>query len=176
MACLNIHNNPIQLIKNTIYQIGGFMSEISNWKYEKWLQEMSGCNVVRDRRTYINLEIYPEDLEILIPVLMPKTFEIEGLVFFDVNGDSEQIIRSAYENPDPLGRLDYERQKDWNSINVNDIFLNNCDNSSDETMQNIANLIKNNWEYHLIKTYPENKFIVEIYGDYFEPYVTFYQI
>lgn len=152
------------------------MSEISNWKYEKWLREMSGYNVPQNRRTYINLEVYPEDLEILIPILMPKTFEIEGLVFFDINGDGEQIIRSAYEIPDPLGRLECDRQKDWNSISVSNIFLNNCDNSSDETMQNIANLIKNNWEYHLMKKYPNNKFIVEIYGDDFDPYVTFYQV
>ncbi|MDO4230478.1 MAG: hypothetical protein Q4C98_11745 [Capnocytophaga sp.] len=152
------------------------MSEISNWKYEKWLKEMSGYNVVRDIRTYINLEIYPEDLEILITILMPKTFEIDELVFFDINGDGEQIVRSAYEVPDPLGRLGFERQKDWNSISVSDIFFNNRDNSSDETMQNIAKLIKNNWEYHLIKLYPNKKFIVEVYGEYFDPYITFYQI
>lgn len=76
---------------------------------------------------------------------------------------------------DPIDRSDSERQKDWNSTNVAEIFFNNMDNSSDETIMNIANLIKNNWECYLSNKYPNMKFNVEIYGEYFEPWVTFYQ-
>ena len=40
---------------------------------------------------------------------------------------------------------------------------------------NIAKLIKHNWEYHLLKKFPNKDFIVAIIGEAFEPEVVFYQ-
>lgn len=40
---------------------------------------------------------------------------------------------------------------------------------------NISILIKHNWEYYLMKKYPDRRFIVEIIRDSFEPIVTFYE-
>lgn len=150
---------------------------INNWKFKKWQQEMqdSVYNSDSSLRAYINLEIYPEDIEIFVNVLTPKIFEIGDRVFFDIDGEQEIIIREGYRKKDPIDRNDAERQKDWNSINVAEIFFNNMDNSSDETILNIANLIKHNWEYHLQKAYPDTKFIVEVHGENFEPWITFYQ-
>lgn len=149
----------------------------NNWKFKKWQQEMQDSiyNSDSSLRTYMNLEIYPEDIEIFLNVLTPKIFEIGDRVFFDIDGGQEMIIREGYEKKDPIDRSDSERQKDWNSTNVAEIFFNNMDNSSDETIMNIANLIKNNWECYLSNKYPNMKFNVEIYGEYFEPWVTFYQ-
>nr|WP_176451278.1 hypothetical protein [Moraxella bovis] len=123
----------------------------------------------------MNLEIYPEDIEIFLNVLTPKIFEIGDRVFFDIDGEQEAIITENYSKNDPLDRSDSERQKDWNSTNVAEIFFNNMDNSSNETIMNIANLIKSNWEYYLLNKYPDTKFTVEIYGESFEPWITFYQ-
>lgn len=108
-------------------------------------------------------------------VLMPKIFEIDGLIFFDIDGESESYIRKMYSHKDTIKRSESERQKDWNSVNVGNIFFNNQDNSSEETLMNVAKLIKHNWEYYLLTKYPNKRFIVEIYGDDFEPWISFYQ-
>jgi len=153
------------------------MQYADNWKYIKWEGEMkkSPYDTEYNLRIYRSLEIYPEDIEIFMTVLMPKIFEIDGKVFFDIDGDGEPLVREAYQKKDPIKRSESERQKDWNCINVGNIFFNNLDNSTDETLMNISMLIKHNWEYYLIKQYPDRRFIVEIIGDSFEPIVTFYE-
>lgn len=129
---------------------------------------------------------------------MPKIFEIDGRIFFDVSLDKEATIREAYRAPDSMGRSKTEQQKAWNSLNIRETFLvtdNNpsvkhkihfdaardvildaSDFTSNTTLANIAELIKHNWEYHLQKQYPDKKFGVEIYGDSFDPYITFWQV
>lgn len=153
------------------------MSYTDNWKYKKWEEEMKNSiyDTEYDLRIYRSLEIYPEDIEVFMTVLMPKIFEIDGKVFFDVDGDGESYVRQAYSKEDTIKRSESERQKDWNSVKIGDIFFNNRDNSTTETLMNIAKLIKNNWEYYLIKKYPTRKFIVEITGDACDPEVTFYE-
>lgn len=71
---------------------------INNWKFKKWQQEMqdSVYNSDSSLRAYINLEIYPEDIEIFVNVLTPKIFEIGDRVFFDIDGEQEIIIREGY--------------------------------------------------------------------------------
>lgn len=154
------------------------MSFIYNWKFKKWQQEMqeSVYNSDSSLRAYMSLEVYPEDIEIFINVLKPKIFQIENRFFFDINGEYEPIVRQAYSNPDTILRTDGERQKDWNSVNVSDIFFNNRDKSSNKTIMNIAHLIKRNWQSYLKEIIPNKKFVVEIYGDEFEPWITFYQL
>lgn len=149
----------------------------NNWKFKKWEKEMKNSTYHSDcsLRAYMQTEIYPEDIEVFLNVLMPKVFYIGNQVFFDIDGECEDIIRQAYNKPDTLKRTVSERQKDWNSINVNEIFLNNRDNSSDTTIMNIAHLIKRNWEIYLKEIIKDGRFMVEIYGDNFEPWVTFYQ-
>lgn len=149
----------------------------NNWKYKEWEEYMknSPYDTKYDLRIYRSLEIYPEDIEIFMSVLMPIIFEINGRVFFDVDGDTEPYIRDAYLKADPIKRSESERQKDWNSVKVSEIFFNNSDNTAETTLINIAKLIKNNWEYYLIKNYPSRQFFVEIIGDHFDPVVTFYE-
>lgn len=71
----------------------------NNWKFKKWQQEMQDSiyNSDSSLRTYMNLEIYPEDIEIFLNVLTPKIFEIGDRVFFDIDGEQEMIIREGYE-------------------------------------------------------------------------------
>lgn len=66
-------------------------------------------------------------------------------------------------------------EKAINYIRLYDIFFNTSQTASDETYKNVADLIKKNWEYHLITNYPNKKFIVEIIGEYEQFGVTFYQ-
>ena len=109
-------------------------------------------------------------------VLMPKIFEIDERVFFDIDGDAEHYVREAYLKEDTIRYSESERQEDWNSVKVSEIFFNNSDNVADTTLMNIAKLIKHNWEYYLIKNYPNRHFIVKIVGENFDPVVTFYEI
>lgn len=154
------------------------MQYTDNWKYKKWEGEMkkSPYDTEYNLRIYRSLEIYPEDIEIFMTVLIPKIFEINGTVFFDIDGDGEPFVREAYCKKDTIKRSECERQKDWNSINVGNIFFNNRDNSTDQTLMNVAILIKNNWECYLTKKYPNKDFVVEITGESFDPEVTFYEV
>lgn len=117
------------------------MNFINNWKFKKWRDEIekSPYNTDSSLRAYMNLEIHPEDIEIFMNVLNPKIFYIGERVFFDIDGESEVLIRQAYSKKDTILRTESERQSDWNSINVGNIFLNNRDHSSDETIMNIPN-------------------------------------
>lgn len=151
--------------------------KFKNWKFKSWKKEMQSSVYCVDfsLRAYMQTEVYPEDIEIFLNVLMPKAFYIDDRIFFDIDGECEEIIRQAYDTPDTIERTASERQKDWNSISVGEIFLNNRDNSSDTTIMNIAYLIKRNWEMYLEEIIKDGKFIVEIYGDTSEPWITFYQ-
>ena len=67
------------------------MQYTDNWKYKKWEGEMqnSPYDTKYDLRIYRSLEIYPEDIEIFMTVLMPKIFEIDGKVFLSDDYDAE---------------------------------------------------------------------------------------
>ena len=68
-----------------------------------------------------------------------------------------------------------DAEKIINEFRLYDIFFGTSDNSSDETYQNVAEIIKKCWECHLMRTYPDKKFIVEISGEYEQFGITFYQ-
>ena len=42
-----------------------------NWKYEKW--KNSAVSEYEDIQTYIEMEIYPEDIELFSYILLPST-------------------------------------------------------------------------------------------------------
>ena len=69
-----------------------------------------------------------------------------------------------------------EAQESMNRLIVTDTFFSTSEKSSEKTLMNIAKLIKHNWEYHLIKKYPDKRFIVEIIGETFNSVVTFYEV
>ena len=153
------------------------MKNISNWKFKKWVNwiENSPSDIPTDIWNYINLEIYPEDIEIISIILLPITFEYKGVILLNIEGIYEKEISEMYDK----GLLNMvnkvEAQESMNRLVVNDIFLNTANKSSDNTVMNVAELIKHNWEYHLMKKYPNRYFIVEIVGESFYPVVTFYE-
>lgn len=153
------------------------MKNISNWKFKKWVNliENSPSDIPTDIWNYIDLEIYPEDIEIISTILLPITFKYKGVILLNIEGIYEKEISEMYDK----GLLNMvnkvEAQESMNRLVVNDIFLNTADKSSDDTIMNVAELIKHNWEYHLMKKYPNRHFIVEIVGERFYPVVTFYE-
>ena len=42
-----------------------------NWKYEKW--KNSAVSEYEDIQTYIEMEVYPEDIELFSYILLPST-------------------------------------------------------------------------------------------------------
>lgn len=135
----------------------------------------SPYNTAYDVRIYINYEIYAEDIEIISTILLPITFEHKGVVLLNVEGIYQQEISENFDS----GLLNIcstvETQESMNGLVVRDVFFNTADKSSDDTIMNVAKLIKHNWEYHLMKKYPDRHFIVEIVGESFYPVVTFYE-
>ena len=153
------------------------MNDIRNWKYEKWENEMkkSPYNTDYNVPLYINYEIYPEDIEIISTILLPIIFEYKGVILLNIEGIYEKEISEMYDKSLLKMVNKVEAQESMNRLVVNDIFFNTADKSSDDTIMNVAELIKHNWEYHLMKKYPNRHFIVEIVGESFYPVVTFYE-
>lgn len=153
------------------------MNNISNWKFKKWSNwiENSPSDIPTDLCNYISLEVYPEDIEIISTILLPITFEYRGVVLLDIEGVYEKEISENFDS----GLLKIpnitEAQESMNRLIITHVFFDNYEKSSDETLMNIAKLIKHNWEYHLIKKYPDRCFVVEIVGETFNPVVTFYE-
>ncbi|HCT72531.1 MULTISPECIES: hypothetical protein [Psychrobacter] len=153
------------------------MKNISNWKFKKWVNwiENSPSDMPTDIWNYINLEIYPEDIEIISTILLPITFEYKGIILLNIEGIYEKEISEMYDKGLPNMASKVEAQESMNRLMVDDVFFNTADRSSNETIMNVAELIKHNWEYHLMKKYPNRHFIVEIVGESFYPVVTFYE-
>lgn len=153
------------------------MNDVSNWKYKKWEDEMknSPYNTDYDVRLYINYEIYAEDIEIISTILLPITFEYKGVILLNVEGIYEKEISENFDSSLLNIRSTVETQESMNRLVVSDVFFNTADKSSDDTVMNVAKLIKHNWEYHLMKEYPDRRFRVEIVGESFYPVVTFYE-
>ena len=153
------------------------MNNMSNWKFEKWSNWIkdSPSDIPTDIWNYFNLEIYPEDIEIISTILLPITFEYKGVILLNVEGIYEKEISENFDS----GLLNIpnivEAQESMNRLIVNHVFFDNYEESSNNTIMNIAELIKHNWEYHLMKQYPDRRFIVEIVGEDFDPVVTFYE-
>ena len=66
-------------------------------------------------------------------------------------------------------------QAQINMCSIADIFLNTSENTSDSTIENLANLIKDNWELHLQKTYPDRDFVVYIAGEGVDLVIIFFE-
>lgn len=154
-----------------------------NWKYQQWhnaqllpTDENPVCytNVY----TYIGQNIYMEDIEIIGNILYPYTIEHNGGVIFAGLDLTEQDFELKKQNFDKYFSHSHsvsDAEKIINEFRLYDIFFGTSDNSSDETYQNVAEMIKKCWECHLMRTYPDKKFIVEISGEYEQFGITFYQ-
>ncbi|WP_230659491.1 hypothetical protein [Psychrobacter sp. I-STPA10] len=153
------------------------MNIISNWKFKKWVDwiQNSLSNVPTNISSYISLEIYPEDVEIISTILLPNTFEHRGIILLDIEGCYEKEISENFDS----GILNMpnimETQESMNRLVISEVFFNTSDKSSDGTLMSVAQLIKSNWEYYLIKKYPDRNFVVKIVGETFNPVVTFYE-
>lgn len=146
-----------------------------NWKFEQWKQQQkSGFD---DIETYISLNISAEDIEIFSRVLLPNIIEYNGgFLNTGVNNSTYEIelVKKTFDDSIKLHSIP-ESEKIVNELNISDIFFNTIDSTHISTISNIAILIKNNWEYFLLKNYTEKEFIVELNGDSHEPFITFYQ-
>ena len=146
-----------------------------NWKYEKWREQGFIDSYIE---SYISLNIYAEDIEIFSKILCPKTIEYKDRVILswwaETDEDIEEIKKIFDEGIRNFLSIS-KAEKAINYIILYDIFFNTSQTASDETYKNVADLIKKNWEYHLITNYPNKKFIVEIIGEYEQFGVTFYQ-
>ena len=153
------------------------MNNMSNWKFEKWSNWIkdSPSDIPTDIWNYINLEIYPEDIEIISTILLPITFEYKGVILLNIEGIYEKEISEMYDKGLPNMTSKVEAQESMNRLVVDDVFFNTADKSSNETIMNVAELIKHNWEYHLMKKHPNRHFVVKIVGEIFYPVVTFYE-
>ena len=124
------------------------------------------------------MNIYAEDIEIFSNILCPKTIEYKGgviLSWWAVSDEDIEEIKKIFDEGIRNFLSISKAEKAINYIILYDIFFNTSQTASDETYKNVADLIKKNWEYHLITNYPNKKFIVEIIGEYEQFGVTFYQ-
>ena len=146
-----------------------------NWKYEKWREQGFIDSYIE---SYISLNIYAEDIEIFSKILCPKTIEYKDRVILSwwaETGEDIEEIKKIFDEGIRNFLSISKAEKAINYIILYDIFFNTSQTASDETYKNVADLIKKNWEYHLITNYPNKKFIVEIIGEYEQFGVTFYQ-
>lgn len=154
------------------------MNNITNWRYERWENE-EGNSAKRFSEDgisdFISWEIYPEDIELFITVLAPRTIVYRGYVIRCENENKRDSVCQRFDSWQLEGKSLHIAQAQINLCKVADIFLNTSDETSDSTIKNIANLIKNNWEFHLRKVYPERYFIIDITGEGFDLYITFYE-
>ncbi len=154
------------------------MNHIINWRYEKWdnNEENNDKKYSEDGVSdYISWEIYPEDIELFITVLAPSTIIYEGYVIRCENESKKQSTCQRFDSWLLEGKDLHIAQAQINMCNVADIFLNTSDNTSDSTIKKLANLIKDNWELHLQKTYPNRDFVVYITGEGFDLVVVFFE-
>ena len=149
----------------------------TNWKYEKWKD--SPVSMYKDIETYIAMEIPPEDIELFSFVLLPNTILYrDRVIMIDIDGSGD-VVTAIKKNFDDWASSHGSQTAQWmtNKTLVSNVFLNSiASETSSSTLIQIAKLIQHNWEYFLIKNYPDKKFVVEI-GDmeWGDPYVTFYQ-
>ena len=146
-----------------------------NWKYEKWREQGFTYS---DIEAYISLNIYAEDIEIFSNILCPKTIEYKGgviLSWWAVSDEDIEEIKKTFDEGLRNFLSISKAEKAINDTRLYDVFFNTSQTANDETYQNVAEIIKKCWECHLLRTYPDKKFIVEISGEYEQFGITFYQ-
>ena len=147
----------------------------TNWKYKKWKD--SPVSEYKDVETYI--EVIPEHIELFSYILLPNTILYKDrVIMIDIDGN-EEVVASIKKNFDDWNASHGGQVAQWmtNKTLVSNVFLNSITpETSSATLIQIAKLIQHNWEYFLMKNYPDKRFVVEI-GDieWEDPYVTFYQ-
>ena len=149
-----------------------------NWKYKQWRDSQLPGSEYLGIDDYIGQEIYMEDIEIIGNILYPYTIQHNGgVIFAGLNSTEEYFYLRKKKFDGSLAHYKSipDAERDINELRPYDFFYGTSDNSSDETYQNVAEMIKKCWECHLMRTYPDKKFIVEINGEYEQFGITFYQ-
>ena len=147
-----------------------------NWKYNQWAKkqncEFNGID------TYISQNIEAEDIEIFSNILMPTVMEYKGGILFcglDLTDEDFNSTKKRFDFCLLNCKSISDAERSANELRIYDIFFNTAGDSSEKTYQNITILIKQNWEFCLMKKYPNKKFIIEITGQNEQLGVTFYQ-
>ena len=91
------------------------MKNINNWKFIKWVYwiKNSPSDIPTDVWHYINLEIYPEDIEIMLTIFMPTTFEHRGVILLNIEGLHENEISDMFDKCLPNMRNMTEAQDSY---------------------------------------------------------------
>lgn len=147
-----------------------------NWKYKQWMKKQN--HEFNNIATYISQNIEAEDIEIFSNILMPTVMEYKGGILFcglDLTDEDFNSTKKLFDFCLLNHKSIPSAERSTNELRIYDIFFNTAGSSSEKTYQNIALLIKQNWEFFLMKKYPDKKFIIEIAGKNEKLGVTFYQ-
>lgn len=143
------------------------LKKYENWKYQ-WMEPDSITLT-----NYISECCHPEDFLICTQLLIPTFVVIDGCV----------IIKERYQTDNfSEWRKHFfgnkkEIEKMLNNIVVYDVFLHTGNDVSNVIFEQICNVMKVSWSLVLNNSFPDKKFIVDIYPSTQEngPSITFYQ-
>ena len=107
------------------------MKNINNWKFIKWVYwiKNSPSDIPTDVWHYINLEIYPEDIEIMLTIFMPTTFEHRGVILLNIEGLHENEISDMFDKCLPNMRNMTEAQESINRLILTHVFFDHYEKS-----------------------------------------------
>lgn len=117
-----------------------------------------------DWDAYLYHEIHPEDIDIMLCLLMPKFIERDGQVF-----RADQFTEDGYQTWKYLGFID--SQKMINHLHFEDAFYHDTE---DRILQRIANAMQKTWRLCLQQQFPDKAFEVQWHDDGGGPVITFW--
>lgn len=138
----------------------------TDWK-NRW-EDKSNLNEIQ----YIDDNIHPEDLLILVHLFYPKVVSHNNGYFLELNYSEE--ISDKINQEQKISSIEREYNKVW----IYDMFSSGAENVSELAFEQIGQTLKSAWESHLSHTFPQKKFIVELIIDdrNYGPILTFYQM
>jgi hypothetical protein len=124
-----------------------------------------------DELEYLNFNIHPEDILMTGFLFFPELVEHKGGIFLQRNFNNDPEKLPSF---DTVSKLEYEINKVW----LFDLFGHAEPGENDEkTFLSLGQLLKHAWTSHLLVTYPEKSFDVELIVDEknYGPILTFCQ-
>lgn len=149
------------------------LPKLKNQRYLDWVKHQGYQH--HELLDYIGLEIYPEDIEIFSIILLPNTIIYQDCVLILPYDFDETSVKNNFDRWYDSTYSKSCAQSMINYTSIRDIFLNTSNDTSNNTLMNIALLIKHNWEHMLKSKYSQRIFTIEIKGEPFEPVITFYE-
>ena len=111
----------------------------TNWKYKKWKD--SPVSEYKDVETYIEMEVFPEDIELFSYILLLNTILYKDrVIMIDIDGNGD-VAASIKKNFDDWNASHGGQVAQWmtNKTLVSNIFLNSITpETSSSTLIQIA--------------------------------------